>query len=117
MRRTRSTSVEAFAGAFTQGVINSGGPEGRNEAAMLVHGHDLAGSTELAPGTRIYQAGLDAAAKAVRDGELNVLDFRLFLGKRTWAPGALNAEIAILEKRNEAQQAQSGAVQIPKMHP
>ena len=55
LRRARSTRVQAFAGAFTQGVINSGGPEGRNEAAMLVHGHDLAGSTELAPGTRIYQ--------------------------------------------------------------
>eukprot|EP00620_Florenciella_sp_RCC1587_P011143 CAMPEP_0182568246 /NCGR_PEP_ID=MMETSP1324-20130603/9254_1 /TAXON_ID=236786 /ORGANISM="Florenciella sp., Strain RCC1587" /LENGTH=309 /DNA_ID=CAMNT_0024782373 /DNA_START=42 /DNA_END=969 /DNA_ORIENTATION=+ len=93
MRRSRTVIADAFAADFKEGVINSGGDEDRSSFAMLIHGHDLADSVELAPGTRIYQAGLDAAAKAVREGELNVLDFRLFLGKRTWAPGALGAEI------------------------
>ena len=50
-----------------------------------MHGVDgLEGSTELAPGTRIYSCsgmGVQAAADAVLDGRCAPLDFRWFIGR------------------------------------
>lgn len=84
-----------------------GGPERQEEPALLVHGIDgLAGSKELAPGTRIYSCsglGVEAAADAVLEGRCAPLDFRWFIGrhatlrcaKREWAAAACARPVAL----------------------
>jgi len=84
-----------------------GGPERQEEPALLVHGVDgLAGSEELAPGTRIYSCsglGVEAAADAVLEGRCAPLDFRWFIGRhsalrcaeREWAAAACARPVAL----------------------
>ena len=49
---------------------------------MCIHGFALDGAEELAPGTRIFVGGVEAAVAAVLSGERRPLDFRFFIGRR-----------------------------------
>ncbi|KAL3900157.1 MAG: hypothetical protein SGPRY_012512 [Prymnesium sp.] len=71
--------VRAFGG---QSGVYVGGPKRQREPALLVHGLPLEGSEEIAPGTRIYTGGEEAAIEGVLRGEYSPLDFRWFVGRQ-----------------------------------
>lgn len=64
-----------------------GGPDYQDEPAMLIHGiPNLSGAQEVAPGTNIYQGGLEAAVLGILNGHYKPLDFRFFLGRQSYDP-------------------------------
>ncbi|CAL1172809.1 unnamed protein product [Cladocopium goreaui] len=68
--------------AFGEAAVYFGGPHDLNNPGLLVHGFsDLMGAEEIAPGTRIYKGGVEAAIDAIRAGRKHPLDFRWFLGR------------------------------------
>jgi len=73
--------VEAFGG---EAAVYLGGPHRQLEAGLCVHGFgSLPGALELAPGTRIYSVGVEAAIQGVLAGKFAPLDFRWFVGRHT----------------------------------
>lgn len=76
--------VERFLRAFgDEAAVYLGGPERQEERGLVIHGFDLPGATELAPGTKIFTGGVEAIVSAVLDGTRSPLDFRWFIGRRT----------------------------------
>ncbi|KAL1525818.1 hypothetical protein AB1Y20_020657 [Prymnesium parvum] len=79
--------VSKFVRAFgEQAGVYVGGPTAQAAPALLVHGHDLPGSTELAPGSRLFTGGVAAAIDGVLAGEYSPLDFRWFIGRHENLP-------------------------------
>lgn len=67
-----------------QAAVYLGGPRDREEPARLVHGFEgLPGASELAPGTKVFVGGVDAAIEGVIEGTYKPLDFRWFIGCHT----------------------------------
>ena len=61
--------VDRFMEAFgDEAAVYVGGPEEQNRPGMLIHGTELDGAEELAPGTRIFTGGFEAAVAAVKEG-------------------------------------------------
>jgi len=99
--------METFAssrGLYAGGPVGRGGPQDSLEPATLVHGfEELPGAEEIAPGTKIYTGGVEAAIDAVRSGKYNALDFRWFLGRHKnlntangkWLPVACARPVAL----------------------
>eukprot|EP00913_Durusdinium_trenchii_P003209 g2967.t1 len=68
--------------AFGEAAVYFGGPHQLNRKGLLVHGFsDLEGAEEIAPGTRIFQGGEEAAIEAILAGRYSPLDFRWFIGR------------------------------------
>ena len=81
--------IERFRRAFgSQGAVYIGGPDAQGAPALVVHGFDLPGASELSPGTRIYTGGVEAAVDGVLDGTYSPLDFRWFIGKHSGVGGS-----------------------------
>lgn len=87
----RPASIPAYNAAFIdrfmeafgdEAAVYLGGPDSQESAGMCIHGFDLAGAEELAPGTRIFVGGVEAAVDAVLAGTRRPLDFRFFIGQR-----------------------------------
>lgn len=76
-------AVEQLVAAFgASAAVYNGGPDATDAAALCLHGRaDLAGASELAPGTGLYMGGAAAAADAVLAGEAKPLEFRWFVGR------------------------------------
>lgn len=76
--------IDRFVAAFGRKcAVYLGGPDEQFAPGLLIHGIDLPGATELAPGTGIFVGGVEAAVEAVEKGERQPLDFRFFVGRRT----------------------------------
>lgn len=91
------------ANAFKDAVVYHGGPEDAELPGLIVHGNgDVDGSEEIALGTRIYTGGLQGACKCLKLGEgvskdygsSDILDYRIFVGRRKWEAGELQKEIS-----------------------
>jgi Uncharacterized ACR, COG1678. len=84
-----------FLRAFEQSCgVYIGGPDGMDDKAVLLHGiSDLEGAEEIAPGTRIYRGGLDAAIAGVLQGKYKPLDFRFVVGCHKYKSGELEREL------------------------
>jgi Uncharacterized ACR, COG1678 len=80
--------VDEMVRAFgRQAAIYMGGPDLQEEPALLIHGiRNLRGAREVAPGTGIYQGGLEEAVKGINDGIYQPLDFRFFIGRQVYNP-------------------------------
>jgi len=79
----KKSELTSFLLAFRdECAIYIGGPEEQNAPATLIHGYDLPGATEIAPG--LYQGGLTAAIDGVLRGKYQPLDFRFFVGKHVY---------------------------------
>jgi len=100
-----SSDMPSLLSAFGQeAAIYLGGPDAQGEGALLVHGLGaLDGVTELAPGTRIFTGGVQAAVAAVLAGDAKPLDFRWFVGCQSqldvtggaWRPLAVSRTVAL----------------------
>ena len=71
----RAKYDDSFVGRFmrafgSEAAVYVGGPEQQEQPGLLVHGLDLPGATELAPGTRIFTGGVEAAVETVLSGEV-----------------------------------------------
>ena len=81
--------VSRFVQAFGTSPVYDGGPSGKDEGGLVIHGNEgVRGSREVSPGTRVYRAestygGLDAIVDAVLRGEAQPNEFRLFLGQHS----------------------------------
>lgn len=76
--------LERFVRAFgAKAAVYIGGPERQDEPATCIHGLELDGSEELAPGVAIFSGGVEAAVDGVLAGRLSPLDFRFFIGRCT----------------------------------
>ena len=70
---------------------------------LRAHAHVWQGAVEVAPGTRIFTGGIDAAVDAILEGTRTPLDFRWFVGRRTdvstadgaWCPIACARPVAL----------------------
>jgi hypothetical protein len=84
-----------FLRAFEQSCgVYIGGPDGMDQKAVLLHGiPDLHGAEEIAPGTRIFRGGLDAAVEGVLEGKYKPLDFRFMVGCHRYKNGELDREL------------------------
>lgn len=80
--------VDEMVRAFgQQAAIYMGGPDLQEEPALLIHGlSNLRGAREVAPGTGIYQGGLEAAVDGINQGIYQPLDFRFFIGRQLYNP-------------------------------
>jgi hypothetical protein len=80
--------VDEMVRAFgRQAAIYMGGPDLQEEPALLIHGlSNLRGAREVAPGTGIYQGGLEAAVEGINQGIYQPLDFRFFIGRQLYNP-------------------------------
>ena len=96
--------IDRFLEAFgTEAAVYVGGPEDQGKAGLAVHGFDLPGASELAPGTGLYIGGIEGIIDAVLTGERRPLDFRFFIGKRkslstaegAWCPIACARPVAL----------------------
>ena len=75
--------VGRFLRAFgDEAAVYVGGPDAQDEPGLCVHGLDLPGAEELAPGTRIFLGGVEAVVDAVLQGTMRPLDVRWFVGRR-----------------------------------
>lgn len=75
--------VARFVRAFgAEAAVYVGGPDEQDAPGIVVHGRDLPGAAEIAPGTGIYTGGVEAIVDGVLGGEFQPLDFRWFLGRR-----------------------------------
>ena len=89
--------VDAFG---RDGVVYFGGDERQLDGGLVLHaGGELGGATpEVGAGTGLYAgrgaAALEAVARAVKAGELEPLDVRLFVGRCVWPRGELAARCA-----------------------
>mmetsp|Transcript_627 Transcript_627/g.1010 ORF Transcript_627/g.1010 Transcript_627/m.1010 type:complete len:472 (+) Transcript_627:42-1457(+) len=71
-----------------------GGPDKMDEPATLIHGfEDLEGAEEIAPGTKIYKGGINAAIDGIMSGKYNPLDFRFFVGRHEYKDGELDIAV------------------------
>eukprot|EP00439_Symbiodinium_sp_Y106_P030077 s3159_g3.t1 len=77
-QRLQYRFLEAFG---DKAAVYVGGPEMQSGPGLLIHGFELEGSSELAPGTRIYQGGVEAAIDGILAGRYSPLDFRWFVGR------------------------------------
>ena len=106
----RAKYDDSFVGRFmrafgSEAAVYVGGPEQQEQPGLLVHGLDLPGATELAPGTRIFTGGVEAAVETVLSGwwQAQPLDFRWFVGRRRalstvergWEPVACARPVAL----------------------
>jgi len=98
------TYIQKFLRAFgAQAAVYVGGPDAQGAAGLCVHGFDLPGASEVAPGTRIYVGGVNAIVDAVLEGRMSPLDVRWFVGRRLsvstadgkWAPIACSRPLAL----------------------
>ena len=88
--------VQAFG---TEGPVYMGGPDCQTEPALLLHGiSELEGSTELAPGTGIYQGGIKAAVDGILEGRYQPLEFRFVLGRQVCNPETNPEARTLLDK-------------------
>ena len=96
--------VQRFMAAFgNEAAVYVGGPESQDALGIVIHGFDLPGASELAPGTKIYTGGVEAIVDAVLDGSRSPLDFRWFVGRRrdvstidgAWGPVACARPVAL----------------------
>jgi len=86
-----------------EAAVYVGGPEKQGEIGLVVHGFDLPGAVEVAPGTRIFTGGVEAVVESVLDGTHQALDFRWFVGRRAdlstadsaWLPIACARPVAL----------------------
>jgi len=97
-------ALERFLLAFgKEAAVYVGGPDAQEQPGALVHGFELPGATEVAPGTRIYTGGVEAAVEGVLAGTYRPLDFRWFVGRRksvstsggAWCPVACSRPLAL----------------------
>ena len=86
--------VETFISAFgAECAVYIGGPDEQDKPATIIHGFgEIPGAVEIAPGTKIYQGGLQAAILGVLDGTYKALDFRFFIGKHLYQNSMLDVE-------------------------
>lgn len=71
-----------------------GGPDKMGEPAIMIHGFgELDGSKEIAPGTKIYRGGINAAIDGVMSGKYNPMDFRFFVGRHEYKNGELDVAV------------------------
>ena len=71
-----------------------GGTDDVDRPATMIHGiRDLRGAVEISPGTGIYMGGLEAAMDGVLSGKYRPLDFRFFLGRKTYVGGRLDEAV------------------------
>ncbi|CAJ1347898.1 unnamed protein product [Effrenium voratum] len=98
------TLLERSLQAFGEAAVYFGGPQGLNQPGVLVHGFsDIEGAEEIAPGTRIYRGGVEAAIEGIIDGRYAPLDFRWFIGRHenlttqraAWIPVACARPVAL----------------------
>ena len=74
--------------------IYIGGPDKMQEPAVMIHGFgDLEGAQEIAPGTKVYRGGVDAAIDGVVSGKYNPLDFRFFVGCHDYENGDIDVAV------------------------
>ena len=91
--------VQAFG---KEAAVYMGGPDLQDGPALLIHGiPDLPGAHELAPGTQIYRGGWEAAVEGVLRGDYKPLDFRFFLGRRSYNPKENPQRGTLLQKVQE----------------
>lgn len=86
--------VDTFISAFgAECAVYIGGPDEQDKPATIIHGFGgIPGAVEIAPGTKIYQGGLQAAVVGVLDGTYKPLDFRFFVGKHLYTNSMLDVE-------------------------
>ena len=96
--------VDRFLEAFgDSAAVYVGGPEKQESPGVILHGWDLPGASELAPGTQIYTGGVEAIVDSVLEGTRRPLDFRFFVGRRceitttggAWTPVACSRPVAL----------------------
>jgi len=96
--------VQRFLSAFArEAAVYVGGPDLQEAAGLCVHGSELPGAVEVAPGTRIFTGGVPAVVEAVLEGQLSPLDVRWFVGRRLsvscagsqWCPIACSRPLAL----------------------
>ena len=88
--------VQAFG---KEAAVYMGGPNKQNEPAVLIHGiPNLDGAREIAPGTGIYQGGLEAAVDGILNGSYRALDFRFFVGRQVYDPKTHPEKGTLLQK-------------------
>ena len=93
--------MDALVQAFgQQAAVYMGGPHGQDQPATVVHGHDIPGAVQVAPG--LYQGGdWHAIAEGVVSGTYDPLDFRFFLGKYDYHPQEYPERGALPQKVRE----------------
>jgi len=78
-RKLQRRCVEAFG---SDAAVYVGGPRKQDAPGLLLHGFsELEGARELAPGTRIFEGGAEAAIDGILAGRYSALDFRWFVGR------------------------------------
>ncbi len=96
--------VADFSRAFgEQAAVYVGGPDDQGLPGLAVHGFDLPGAREVAPGTGIFTGGYEAIVEGVLAKKFKPLDFRFFIGRRrgartddgAWRPVACARPVAL----------------------
>jgi Uncharacterized ACR, COG1678 len=97
-RSSKATTPDLakFVRAFgAECAVYIGGPDEQDQPAEIVHGiPGLPGSYEIAPNSRIYVGGLDAAVAGVLAGTYKPMDFRFFVGRHRYDPSTAPPEEA-----------------------
>ena len=76
--------------------IYIGGTDNQHQRGIILHGiPGLEGAKEIAPGTNVYQGGLEAAIQGVLDGKYNTDDFRFFVGKNVYEKSTLDVAVIL----------------------
>jgi Uncharacterized ACR, COG1678 len=101
-RNSKKTDLAKFIRAFgSECAVYIGGPDEQDQPAEIVHGiSGLSGSYEIAPKSRIYVGGLDAAVAGVLSGKYKPMDFRFFVGRHRYDPTLAPPEEADIANLN-----------------
>lgn len=97
-RRDDAELMIKFLQAFGQEcAVYIGGPDDQDQAAEIIHGiANLPGAREIAQGTGIYVGGdLYAIMNGVLQGTFKPMDFRFFVGRRTYDESTLDVNILL----------------------
>lgn len=86
------TDIIKFMLAFGQEcAVYIGGPDDQDQPAEIIHGiADLPGAVEISPRSGIYVGGLEAAVDGVLKRKYKPMDFRFFVGRRSYDESALD---------------------------
>lgn len=92
---SQSRKMVQFCTAFAKNcAVYIGGPNKLEEPAVMIHGYgEIDGAQEIAPGTKVYKGGIDAAMEGILAGKYNPLDFRFFIGRHEYTDNGLDVAV------------------------